>query len=400
MFRAGAKFPAKPNPNPDLMKKILLVDDEPNLLAALQRALRKQFELETATSGAAGLAVLQKWQDYSVVVSDMRMPEMNGVEFLARCREIAPDVVRIMLTGNADQETAIEAINQGHIFTFLHKPCTPEKLAEALTSAVVHHQLITAERELLEGTLRGSIKILTEILAMADPKSFGHAERVRNNMRQLAEVMGLKDVWQLEVAAMLANIGFVTIPPEVVIKAHAGHPLSDREKEMFQRIPAIGGSLLAQIPRMEEVSRMLIYRTKCFDGSGLPDDRVAGAAIPLGARMLKILYDLAELEGRGKSRSAALDILRGRQGWYDPQILQVVGSPLQAAALVQAGPAKPSVAIPFSQLRVGHVLTADVESRDGILIVVTGNRITHALLERLRNFYHLSGIKEPLCVEA
>src|SRR5882724_8374025 len=143
------------------MKKILLVDDEPNLLAALQRALRKQFAVETACGGAAGLVALQKWRDYAVVVSDMRMPEMNGVEFLSRTREIAPDVVRIMLTGNADQATAIEAINQGRIFTFLHKPCSPEKLAEALTAGVVHHQLVTAERELMESTLRGSVKILT-----------------------------------------------------------------------------------------------------------------------------------------------------------------------------------------------------------------------------------------------
>lgn len=382
------------------MKKILLVDDEPNLLSALERALRNQFKFETATSGAAGLDALQKWQDYSVVVSDMRMPGMNGVEFLSRCRESAPDIVRIMLTGNADQGTAIEAINQGQIFSFINKPCPPEKLAKSLNAAVIHHQLITAERKLLEGTLRGSIKVLTEILALADPKSFGNAERVRNNMRQLAHALGVKDIWQLEIAAMLANIGFVTIPPEVVIKAQAGYPLTAREKEMFQRIPAIGGGLLAQIPRMEEVSRILIYQTKCFDGSGTPDDRVAGTAIPLGARMLRILYDLADLESRGKSRAAALDILRGRKGWYDPQILQVVGSPLHAATLAHTAPAKRSVALPFAQLRIGQILTADIETCDGILIVVAGNRITAALHERLRNFSHLSGIKEPVCVEA
>jgi hypothetical protein len=169
---------------------------------------------------------------------------------------------------------------------------------------------------------------------------------------------------------------------------------------MFQRIPAIGGGLLAQIPRLEEVSRILIYQTKRFDGSGFPDDPIAGTAIPQGARMLKILCDLAELEGKGKSRSAALEQLRSRSGWYDPAILQVVGAPGLAAGMEQAPPVKPSLAITFAQLRIGHVLRADLETRDGILIVIAGNRVTPALMERLRNFATLSGIKEPVFVAA
>jgi len=175
---------------------------------------------------------------------------------------------------------------------------------------------------------------------------------------------------------MLSYIGYVTIPPEVVLRARVGQPLSAKEQEMFQRIPAVGGGLLAQIPRLEEVSRILTYQSKCFDGSGLPDDTISGTAIPLGARMLKILCDLAEHEGKGKTRGAALDLMRGRPGWYDPQLLEAVASPVQAAAYERALPAKPSLAISFAQLRVGHVLCADVETRDGVLIVVARNRIT------------------------
>src|SRR5690349_3314098 len=146
------------------MKKILLVDDEPNLLSALQRGLRRQFTVETACGGSAGLTILEKWQDFAVVVADMQMPEMNGVQFLAKVRESAPDIVRMMLTGNADQATAMEAVNQGNIFRFLNKPCTVDRLADALNAGVRQHQLITAERDLLENTLRGSIKVLTDIL--------------------------------------------------------------------------------------------------------------------------------------------------------------------------------------------------------------------------------------------
>lgn len=384
-----------------MTKKILLVDDEPNLLAALQRALRKQFSIEIACGGAAGLAALKEAPTaYSVVVSDMRMPEMNGVQFLAQVKEVAPYVVRMMLTGNADQTTAIEAINHGNIFRFLNKPCTPERLADAVMAGIRQHELITAERELLETTLRGSVKVLTEILALADPRAFGFAEMLRDNMRRLAEAMNVKETWELEVAAMLSGIGIVTIPPEVLLRSREGRPLSSEEQEMFRRIPAVGGTLLAQIPRLQGVSRMLTCQSKCFDGSGLPDEPLAGGAIPLGARMLKVLWDLAELEGRGKTHSSSLEQMRARSGWYDPEILDRVAALEQILALAQAAPVKPSQAISFRQLRVGHILRADVQTRDGILIVATGNRVTPALMERLRNFLQLSGIREPVYVEA
>ena len=382
------------------MKKVLLVDDEPNLLAALRRSLRKQFPIEIACGGAAGLAALEHSQDYSVVVSDMRMSEMNGVEFLSRVKEMAPDIVRLMLTGNADQATAIAAINRGSIFRFLNKPCPPEQLADALTAACRQHELITAEREVLENTLRGSVKVLTEILSFVDPKSFGLAEIVRDNMRRLAEALKIRTTWELEVAAMLSNIGFVTVPPEIMLKVRIGHPLTDKEQEMLRRIPAVGGSLLAQIPRLEEVSRILVYQGKCFDGSGLPDDGVSGTAIPLGARMLKVLSDLARIESQGKTRAEAFGELRSRKGWYDPQILEVLNSPLPSAIPGHAPSATASKPILLSEVRCGHRLCADVRTVDGVLIVCSGNQITPALIERFRNFSVTGVIKEPIYIEA
>ncbi len=288
---------------------------EPNVLAAFQRQLRRQFPVETAPGPNEGLALLQNARDYAVVVADMRMPEMNGVEFLTKVKVTAPEAVRMMLTGNADQGTAIEAINEGSIFRFLTKPCSTEKLSEALEAALRQHQLITAERELLENTLSGSIKVLAEILALTEPKSFRHSEMLRNDIRALAEHMKVGRVWQLEVAATLAHIGQVTIPPEVVLKLRVGQPLAEQEQEMFARIPAIGGNLLAQIPRLEEVSKIILYQNKRFDGTGFPADSAAGHNIPLGARLLKVLFDLAEIETAGTSRAAALEKLRGRFGW-------------------------------------------------------------------------------------
>ena len=382
------------------MKKILFVDDEPNVLSAFQRQLRKQFTVETALGPIEGLAALRNWQEFAVVVADMRMPEMNGVEFLAQVKAFAPDVVRMMLTGNADQTTAIDAINEGSIFRFLNKPCPPEKLTQALEAGLRQHQLITAERELLEHTFSACVKVLGEILAMAEPKSFGHNETLRNNIRTVANFMKVGQPWELEVAAMLAHIGYVTIPPEVMLKARIGHTLSGREQDLFRRIPAIGSNLLSQIPRLEEVSKTILYQNKRFDGGGFPEDAVAGIAIPLGARVLRVLFDLSELETRGISRKAALMELNRRPGWYDPEILKTLDACLAPESGESANGKKPPMTVSFSNLRVGHVLASDLKTMDGILIVGAGNEITPPLMQRLRNFSSLSGIKEPILVEA
>jgi response regulator RpfG family c-di-GMP phosphodiesterase len=381
------------------MKKILLVDDEPGLLAVMRRVLQKHFSVETACGPIAGLESLKNWQEFSVVVSDMRMPDMNGIEFLMKVRELAPDIVRIMLTANVDQATAIQAVNKGNIFRFLNKPCSNEDLIDTLTASVRQHQLITAERDLLENTLRGSVKILTEILALADPIAFGQAQKVRDYMRELASALKVQDSWQFEVAALLSHIGTVTIPAELLSKSRQGQALTAEEEKIFGQVPAISGRLLSEISRFEEVSRILTYQSKHFDGSGEPAGKLTGTEIPLGARMLRFLCDLAELENDGKSRTTALTQLQTRTGWYDPHIVKAFNSANHHTAETAS---KPKLASPicFALLRIGHILRADVHIQDGTLIVASGNRVTPTLMERLRNFNMLSGIKEPVFVES
>ena len=381
------------------MKRILFVDDEPNVLSAIQRQLHQQFQVETAVGPIAGLAALQNGRDYAVVVADMGMPTMSGVEFLAKACEIAPNVVRVMLTGYLNQATAAEAINQGSIFRFLNKPCSAEKLVQTLEAAVAQHNLIIAERDLLENTLGGSLKVLSEILALAEPKIFGQAEALRDAIRLLAASLNLTQTWDLEAAALLSQIGSVTIPPELILKSRLGHTLNADEQEVFDQIPEVGGSLLAQIPRLEGVARIILYQNKNFDGSGFPEDTVAGEAIPLGARMLKLLVDLARLESNGHPRRAALEKLRARAGWYDPRLLETLRNSLLVAAVPPPDPALAAASVAFADLRVGHVLRRNLQTKGNMLLVTAGNKITPMLLHRLRNFSSLYGIEEPIYIE-
>src|ERR1700742_733184 len=128
--------------------RVLFVDDEPRLLEGIQRALHKQVDLQTAASGAEGLLKLRDAGPFALVVSDMRMPGMSGVQFLAKVRTQAPDAVRMILTGQADLDATIAAVNEGHIFRFLTKPINPEKLLLAVNDGLRQHPLQTAERVL------------------------------------------------------------------------------------------------------------------------------------------------------------------------------------------------------------------------------------------------------------
>lgn len=374
--------------------RILFVDDDANVLSAYQRTLRKRFTLDTALSGDAGLNMLENNGPYAVIIADMQMPGMNGIEFLKRTMDKAPDTVRLMLTGNADQKTAVEAINHGQVFTFLSKPCRQESLEAALEKALRQYQLVCAEKELLEETLNGSIKVLTDILAIVDPDAFGHAQRLRDEVLAVAKWFGIPRAWEFEIGAMLSQIGTVAIPPVVLSRFRSRQPLNDTEKQMVERIPEIGANLIAKIPRMELVEKIVRYQRKNFDGTGYPDDTVSGADIPMGSRILRVLSDLVTVERSGKSRAEAFDQLKQRFGVYDPSVLEAVASCFDLSITERAEPKH----IEFKDLRVGHILVSDILTADGTLVVAAGAQISQALMRKLHNFSEILGLREPISV--
>jgi len=384
----------------NMSMKILCVDDDGNILAAHQRNLRKQFTIDVALGGEQALVQIESQGPYAVVVADMQMPGMNGVELLKAVRKKAPDTVRMMLTGNADQKTAIDAVNQGNVFQFLTKPCSPEQLASALEAGISHYRLITAERELLEKTLNGSVKMLTDMLSMLDPQSFGSAQRLRDYVRAFGQSRNAAQTWELELAAMLCPIGWLTVPAAVLEKVRAGRGLSGKEKDMVARVPEIGSSLLVNIPRLESVARIVHYQNKNFDGSGFPLDGLAGEGIPIGARVLRALWDLLLMESPKVSKFEALEKMKQCTGRYDPKVLEAVAACFDIYLGGEISNEAPARVITFKDLHIGHILKADLTTADGTLIVPAGTGISQTVMQKLRNFAELSGIKEPLHVES
>ena len=299
--------------------KVLFVDDDPSILDAYQRTLYKHLPVDTASGGVAALEKIQKSGPYSVVVTDIQMPGMDGIEFLTHAAEIAPDTVRMVLTGNAGLKNVMDALEHGGVFRYLTKPVPPENMLASLEAGIKQYQLQAAERELLEKTLQGSIRVMLEILSTVNPEVFGRAQALKGGMRQLAIALKQDQLWRFELGAMLAHLGMVTIPPSTLYKVRKGQPLGPVEEALLRRSPEISHSLIANIPRLEPVAKIVLYQKKNFDGTGFPENKVAGEDIPLGARMLRVLTDLAELESGSLSQAGAYMMLRKRTGVVRPQ---------------------------------------------------------------------------------
>ncbi len=368
---------------------ILCVDDEKNVLEGLTRTLRSLYNVEMAVGGPQALEMLKTKGPFAVVVSDLRMPHMTGVQFLKEVRRISPDSVRVLLTGQGDMNSAIAAVNDGNIFRFLTKPCATETLVQALAACVQQYELVTSERVLLEQTLRGSIEVLTEILSLANPAAFGRATRLKQMVTKLMEHFEIAERWPIEVAAMLSQVGYVTLPARTQEKVYKAEPLTEEEDRMLERIPQVLEQLLARIPRLESVREILRYHTRRYNSDGGGRDQVSGEAIPWGARALKLALDFDRLESEREDHP--FDTLRSRNGFYDPKLLETLAT-LQ-------GSSKREILVrelPLRQIEVGMVFGEDVRSSKGLLLIARGQQVTLGLQERVRNFSAELGVREPI----
>lgn len=373
--------------------RVVCVDDEPQVLSGLSLHLRRRYEVETATSGAAALELLARQPQAAVVISDMRMPGMNGAEFLAKASSEFPNTTRILLTGHAEVESAIAAVNKGSVFRFLVKPCPPPDLLSAVEAAAELHRVTVAEQTLLEQTLHGSIKMLTEVMSMTNPVSFGRAQRIKQHVSWLADKLEQAERWQVEVAAMLSQLSTFTLPPETLEKVYYGAELSLDEQAMLERAPDITEQLLGHIPRLEAVRQILTSYgkpyTKPEDGSEPSPEQ---ELVRRGTQMLRVAADFETLEAQGQSSALALETLKGRADQYEPQVLTAF-----LAMLSQRKDGDKVRDISVGALRSGMVLAADVKMATGTLFVARGYEITSAFLERMRNF-RPGSVREPIKV--
>lgn len=377
------------------LPRVLCVDDEPKILNAIARNLRGALDLTLAGGGVEALSLLrQAPEPFAVIVTDMKMPEMNGIALLTQVRREFPDTTRILLTGYAELDTVVQAVNEGHIFRFLAKPCSTTQLLETIRAGARQHELVTSERVLLEQTLRGSIDALMGILALASPTLFGRASRVKHLAEMLCEATGVEDSWQVLVAAQLAQIGRITLPDTTAAKLARGELLTAQEATMVERLPEVTRNIVGCLPRLEPILEILEHIDRNYDGSGAPRHALIEDDIPVGARVLKLAGRVEELRGRGYSTRRVLDTLRVEAGAYDPDLLKAYEERADTAG-DEAGPR----GITLLELRIGMRMVESVRSRTGVLLVAAGQEVTESLLNRIQNYHATVGLELPLWIE-
>ncbi|MGE0334403.1 MAG: HD domain-containing phosphohydrolase [Gammaproteobacteria bacterium] len=360
-------------------ENVLFVDDDVNVLAGYQRTLRRQFAIETVDSADAALQLIDQGRSYAVVVSDMRMPGMDGLQFLQAVKSRAGDSVRVMVTGNTDQQTAVGAINEGDVFRFLTKPCEPQTLVKTVQDALAQYRLAQAEKELLEGTLAGAVGALGETLALVNPEAFGRIDRLKELLRVVAPQVGFGPPWKIDVMATLSQLGCVILSEDAVRKISRGQRLNPEEQQLYEMHPSIACNMIDKIPRLGDVAEAIHYQMKNFDGSGVPLDRLAGDSIPLGARLLKAIGDFTAGESAGFSPADALARLHEQAQHYDPVVLRALTQHLGVAKAAR------KVRISVSMVTPGMVVAEDVLTQDGQLLLRKGQKLLASARERLLN---------------
>ena len=372
--------------------KVLFVDDEPAVLDGYRRLLYREFEIETAVGGEQGLDTLRERGPFSVVISDMRMPGMNGAQFLAQVLHHSPESVRMMLTGYSDIQSAIEAINEGNIFRFLTKPCDKATLAKAITTGMIQHRLITAERELLENTLMGAIKVLTDVLSAVSPESFGRSVRIARYLRHLVSKFGLPSPWRFDAAAMLSQLGCITLDEKTVQTVLAGGHLTAAEQARFDSHPQVACNLLMNIPRLKPIAWMIAQQLTRDIVPNSPAD-ASNAEIVFGAKALKLAVAFNLLRMRGIADQQAFAELHLRLSEFGKELLDALKD-----IPPESGPAMRMQKISVLRLAPGMILHQELRSKTGLLLVTKGQDVTYPLIMRLENYLRSGAIDPEIIV--
>jgi response regulator RpfG family c-di-GMP phosphodiesterase len=362
-------------------EKILLVDDDPEALDNYQQLLQPEFEVETAVGGTDGLLALKNHGPFAVVVSDMRMPGMSGVEFLASVRQISPETIRMMLTGHADATVAMQAVNHGHIFRFLTKPCEREVLKTVLSEGLVQHRLAGAEKAILENTLMGSIKVMTDVLSAVSPEAFGRSLRITRNVRHFIQKLRFPSAWHLEAAGMLSQLGCIMLEPSLVRAAYTAESLSTEDKARFETHPHVARDLLVRVPRLEVAAWMIDQQLSKEISRDVPKTSdLAPALIVRGAKILKLSVTLESVRVKCPTHEDAIARIPTLSGEFGQDLLEALKTLKPEAAQMQLRK------VTIAKLSPGMILQEEIKTRSGLLVVNKGQEVTRALLARLSNF--------------
>lgn len=348
--------------------RVLCVDDDRNILEAMRRSLKGDYELVLAVGGVEGLQKLREEGPFALLVTDLRMPVVDGVALLRQAAELSPDTVRVLLTGNGDMNAAVSAINEGQLFRLLTKPCPVKYLQATIAAGLGQHALLTSERTLLQETLCASMRSLADLACLLRPELAARVQRTRRLAAALGEVACPRDAWVCGVGMLLLSTASVTLPEAVIERAGRSQELVPSDRALLARLPELAFRLIAEVPRLEQV-RESLGRLQS------PIAREDAATV----RVIRLLWDLEH----EFSDDPAVTIEALRALGHDEELLVHLRELLVADTL-----AGPTVEVRLGELQEGMVLTESVFGEGGVLLIGRGIEVGPGLVERIRNYWN------------
>lgn len=424
---------------------VLFVDDEPGILSSLKRLFRPYgYRIFTAEGGAQGLEVLAR-ESIDLVISDMRMPEMNGAQFLEKVREGWPETVRILLTGYAEISATIDAINKGQIYRYVSKPWEDIDITLVVKHALQQKRLerekqrleelthkqneelkdlnahleekVLARTNALQETMQSldvaheklkksfitSVRVFSNLIEMRNPRKSGHSRRVADLARTLAQNMGMSavEVQDTFIAGLLLDIGKIGLPDRLQDKPFAN--LSFDERAEVVKYPVKGEMALMALEQLQGAAKLIRCHRERFDGTGYPE-HLSGLSIPLGARILALAedYDTAlmgtEFVRPVKPAQAQLMIQDGKAKHYDPAVLDAFLNGLHKVSAAAENSSE--LTLRFGQVKPGMVLSRDLITHSGEMLLSKGHVLNEQILVQIRGFERIDGHPLTLFVQA
>ena len=410
---------------------VLIVDDEPIVLAALKETLeRERFTTVAVSSPVKALEILAE-RDFAVIISDQKMPQMLGLDFLIASRQLRPQASRILITAVLALPTIIDAINKGEIFRFIAKPWLREELIATVRNAMQRHELVTRNEVLqgqtqqlnaqlteanaslaarvldlelqrqrldaanveLAGNYEHSLELCRRILTAYDPILGGQAKALVEFASQMAatEHFTASERHALTSAAWLCDLGLIGVPREMLRAFRAkSEQLTDRELAMLHHHPIYSQTLAALVDNRAEVGEIIRAHHERFDGKGFPDG-LAGEAIPWPARCLSVAVGFVE---SGLPKAAAIEALLAQSGHiYDPEAVRLF---LKVANLVHLP--KQVREIMLHELEPGMVLANGIYSPHGLLLIGEGQEMSPGAITKIRSHNQVTPISQRLLV--
>lgn len=408
--------------------RILCVDDEPNILATLGRLFRKQrYRISTATSGAEGLRLLEE-EVFDLVISDMRMPEMDGAVFLEQVFQRYPDTVRILLTGYADITSTIQAVNRGQIYRYVSKPWDDQELLttirqaldvkalqreklrlEALTArqneelralnqsleekVQARTQELALANEKLKASFITSVKVFANLIELRESRLAGHSRRVADLARKIANRMKLppREAQDVFLAGLLHDIGKIGFADHLLTKAVT--QMSGDDLGTYRKHPLKGEQSLMALEELRPAAKIIRAHHERFDGQGFPEG-LSGMQIPLGARILALANDYDGLQigivvaRRLNPEDARRTIVEGRGKRYDPQVVEA----FMAVLGMQESERSAELAVSPANLKPGMVLSRDLVTRDGVLLLAADYLLDAGLIRQICDYANVEGV--------